>query len=255
MAPSFRIPIAWAVLACGVGGLAVYATTPRVGEPALARAAVVVEEPETGAMAPRVAADYATRRADLDVTRASLAERHRGGEDVVALAEQALSEHLGPMIEAWVGTSYGFFGVSDEPGNGAIACGFFVSTLLDHAGFDVRRIELGRQRSEHIVQTFVDEAEIERFDRVSPRRVVQRAVEDGPGIYLVGLDTHTGFLVHDARSIRFCHATSRKPEAVVCEPARQSKSLRSDYTVMGKLGEAAVVAWLEGRTLHTAGTD
>lgn len=248
-----QIPIGFLVLMTTIGGLAVYASAPRVARPALAHIATEARPTLEGPPEPQAAADYATRRADLDTAREELAARHASGELVLDLAEEALSLHLGAMIEDWVGTPYGFFGMSDEPGDGAIACGFFVSTLLEHAGFDVRRIELGRQPSEYIVQTLVDEANIERFHGVPQTTVVQRAVTGGPGIYLVGLDTHTGFLVHDAHSVRFCHASSRKDKEVVCEPARISPSLRSNYTVMGKLGERATRAWLEGQSLKTAG--
>jgi len=253
MAESFRPPLVFAVLAFGIGGLAVYATAPRVSRPALARIAKDVRPNEDAdLLPPEGAADYTTRRAALAETRAVLSMRATGGEEVVGLAQDALALHLGPMIEAWVGTPYDFFGISDEPGAGGIACGFFVSTLLEHAGFDVRRLELGEQASEHIVRTLVAEEGIERFDHALPAMVVQRAVEQGPGIYLVGLDTHAGFIVHDQRSVRFCHATSRSARAVVCEPARSSPSLRSDYTVIGKLGDAvAIDAWLGGHRLET----
>ncbi|MEM6928887.1 MAG: hypothetical protein AAF602_18250 [Myxococcota bacterium] len=248
-----RTHLGWAALMLGVGGLAIYATAPRVSRPALANvAAIAFDEEVDDLLPPEGSADYSTRRLALADAQEALAARHEAGEPVLDLAQEALSDHLGPMIESWVGTPYGFFGMSDEPGAGSIACGFFVSTVLQHAGFDVRRIELGRQPSEHIVQTLVSEEHIERFDHAQPTTVVRSAVEQGAGIYLVGLDTHTGFLVHDARSVRFCHATSRSAQAVVCEPARESRSLRSDYTVMGKLGdEAAMAAWLEGRTLAT----
>ncbi|MEN0061544.1 MAG: hypothetical protein AAGA48_05300 [Myxococcota bacterium] len=238
---------------CGIGGLAVYATAPRVSRPALAHVASVKIEapaPDEVLVPPRDAADYATQRGDLNQLQAQLAVRHAKGEDVVDLAQEAVAQHLGAMVESWIGTPYGFFGTSEEPGGGRIACGFFVSTLLEHAGFDVQRIELGKEPSERIVQTMVAAEAIERFDKVPHTNVVQRAVAAGPGIYLVGLDTHTGFLIHDTRAIRFCHATSRKANAVVCEPARESRSLRSDYTVLGKLGAKAAVAWLEGRALR-----
>jgi len=255
MASSLRVPLFFSVLMLGVGGLTVYATAPRVSRPALANvsvASVAVMDEDAELLPPDGAADYATRRAALAATRDALAERRAAGEDVTLLAQDALGQHLGPMIEAWVGTPYDFFGISDEPGKGGIACGFFVSTVLEHAGFDVQRLALGEQASEHIVQTLVAEDGIERFHHVAPATVVQRAVAQGPGIYLVGLDTHTGFIVHDQRSVRFCHATSRRAKSVVCEPARESPSLASDYTVLGKLGDgAAVEAWLGGERLST----
>lgn len=254
MVAKLRMPHLWAVLMLGIGGAAVYASAPRVVPPALASVAAVdvPPAPVDDLLPPGAEADYATRRAALNEARDRLAERQAAGEYVVDLAADALGQHLGPMIEAWVGTPYDFFGTSDEPGEGSIACGFFVATVLEHAGFDVQRLELGEQASEHIIQTLVREDWIDRFHHASPAAVAQAAVAGGPGVYLVGLDTHAGFVVHDARSVRFCHATSRSAKAVVCEPARTSRSLRSDYTVMGKLGdETAIAAWLDGRSLRT----
>ena len=74
-------------------------------------------------------------------------------------------------------------------------------------------------------------------------------------MYVVGLDTHIGFLVKEpGKSVRFCHSTRRnRRKGVVCEIAKSSKSLKSRYTVLGKLDSAALVhAWLSGDLLPAA---
>ena len=53
----------------------------------------------------------------------------------------------------WIGTKWGFYGTTQVPGKGKIACGYFVSTTLEHAGFDIERIKLAQQASSVIIST------------------------------------------------------------------------------------------------------
>ena len=39
------------------------------------------------------------------------------------------------LLPAWNGTAWAMNGTSQVPGRGSIACGYFVSTTLMHAGF------------------------------------------------------------------------------------------------------------------------
>ena len=75
----------------------------------------------------------------------------------------------------------------------------------------------------------------------------------GKGLYLVGLDTHAGFLLHDGKKMFFIHATGRKAKCVVREPAAKSKSLiKSKYRVIGKLtvDENILTHWITGEPIR-----
>lgn len=204
---------------------------------------------------PRPDEDYLGLRFDLERQREALVAHRHDGLPVDQLARSVLTTTLPPMMEAWVGTRYSYSGTSQVPGEGRIACGYYVSTVLEHAGFSLDRVEVARQASEQIIRTIVPDPEIRRFRGRDRRKKVVAAVEsEGPGLWVVGLDTHVGFLINDGeRDVRFCHSTRRKRQGVVCEDAVSSPSLKSRYTVLGRLDNPTVIDhWLDGDRLVTA---
>ena len=52
---------------------------------------------------------------------------------------------LNKLIPHWYGTLCDFNGYTSKPGEGVIACGYFVSTLLRDAGFNLNRYDLAKQ--------------------------------------------------------------------------------------------------------------
>ncbi|MEQ1506412.1 MAG: hypothetical protein ABMB14_29565 [Myxococcota bacterium] len=198
---------------------------------------------------------YSGLRFDLERDRRVLAYRRAAGQWVIDDAKVALESRLPPLIEFWKGTRWSYSGTTQVPKKGAIACGYFVSTVLQHAGFAVDRVDLARQASEQIVRTLVPDAEIRRFSRVSREGVAKEVQAMGTGVYLVGLDTHVGFLVsRKGESLKFCHSTSRnRRTGVVCDVAKTSPSFKSKYTVVGKLGDPVMLdAWVAGEKMTTA---
>lgn len=195
---------------------------------------------------------YGGLQFDLEIQRQTLAE-WSAEEDVHRAAQGLIDTYLPHLMRGWAGTGYSYSGTSEVPGEGKIACGYYVSTVLRDAGFDVDRVELARQASEQIVRTLVPDHAIQRFSWATRRQVVHEVVEQGPGVYIVGLDTHVGFLVNEAGQVTFCHSTQRGDMGVVCEHASSSPSLKSRYTVLGALRHATMVdAWLDGDRLPTA---
>ncbi|MEO0605149.1 MAG: hypothetical protein AAF211_27210 [Myxococcota bacterium] len=206
---------------------------------------------------PRPDDAYLGQRYDLARQRESLATRRLAGEPVDDEARRVLAEHLPGLMEAWVGTKYSYSGTSQVPGQGRIACGYYVSTVLEHAGFALDRVDVARQASEQIIRTVVPDPDIRRFRRKRRKHVVAAVEAQGPGIYVVGLDTHVGFLLNDGEEpVQFCHSTRRKRRGVVCEEAVSSPSLKSRYTVLGQLDNpVAIDHWLDGATFATARRD
>ncbi|MBU2501146.1 hypothetical protein KJ682_07465 [bacterium] len=162
------------------------------------------------------------------------------------LLREAVADRLAPH---WYGTPWDFNGTTETPGEGAIACGYFVTTLLRDAGVKLERVRLAQQASERIILALVDRTAVKRFSDAPIARFVT-AVEDwGPGLYIVGLDCHVGFIVHDGREIRFLHASYVPPSCAVSEPALTSPVLAaSRYRVLGKLTghKPLLEAWLQG---------
>lgn len=223
---------------------------PPVGEPAATSApAAIGATPLT----PRPTNPYEAVRYDLELIRTALAAQQAEGHDVVPAAQMVLEAYLPRLMEAWVGTAYHYSGTTEVPGEGSVACGYYVSTVLEHAGFQIDRVELARQASEQIARSLVRDPEIQRFSNARRSAVVKAVKERGEGIFVVGLDTHAGFLFHRDGEVTFCHATRRGALGVVCEDAVSSPSMKSKYTVIGKVEDPYIVqSWLDGTTLPTA---
>ncbi len=140
------------------------------------------------------------------------------------------------------------------PGEGTIACGYYVSTLLEHAGFGVERVKLAQQASERIIKTLTDEDHIHRSSDATVERSLTPVREGGRGIWMAGLDYHVGLLVSDGETIRWCDASYLAPTAVTCQDPAEAFSYRSRYRVLGELlDDAMMEAWLDGQALPTFG--
>ena len=143
--------------------------------------------------------------------------------------------------------------MSETPGEGLIACGYLVSTVLRDAGFRVERIRLAQQASERIVRTLAPPSEIVRLRRRSPEAAaaeLRATLEDG--LYVVGMDYHVAFLVLDGERADLCHSAYVPPASVVCEPAATSPGFVSDLYVVGPaLSDERMANWLDGTPIAT----
>jgi hypothetical protein len=159
------------------------------------------------------------------------------------------------LFPAWEGTPWDFYGTTETPGEGKIACGYYVTTLLRDAGFKIDRVKLAQQASERIVKTFAAEADIQRFRDVSPADVVKRVrLKHGPGLYLVGMDYHVGLLRVTESDAKLCHSAVLTPSYATCEKAEASPGMISSYHVVGPvLSDERVADWLAGRDVQLPG--
>lgn len=185
----------------------------------------------------------------------ALAYRSAEGGDRSAILEKArallLEAFAGDLAPAWYGTEWDFNGVTQVPGEGQIACGYFVTTLLRDMGFDLQRVKLAQQPSQTIIRTTADTDSIKViYDR--PVSEFQAHIQqEGPGLYVVGLDRHTGFVLHDGEKVWFVHSSYyRPPFSVTAEPLEgQNPLAHSKYRVVGKiLGNEMVRKWLKGES-------
>jgi hypothetical protein len=158
------------------------------------------------------------------------------------------------LFEFWYGTPWDFYGTTETPGQGKIACGYFVTTVLRDLGLKVQRAKLAQQASENIIRSLTSDAYIKRY-RLKP---INDFVEDlrkaGPGIYIVGLDVHVGFIVKVDDEVYFIHSSYADPLAVIKERAIESRILSaSKYRVVGKItaDDELILKWLRGDQFTT----
>lgn len=166
-----------------------------------------------------------------------LAEARRFLEDVIVRR----------LLPPWIGTPWDYNGTSEQPGVGSIACGYFLTTVLRDAGFRVDRARLAQLPSEQLILGFCDPRDVRRFSDTSAPEFVAAVRRQGPGLFIVGLDYHVGFLVNDGREVRFVHSTVVGAGEVVDEPALDSGPLVwSRYRVVARaLSDRVVARWLE----------
>ena len=174
---------------------------------------------------------------------------------VIAESRTLLTQTIySDLFPSWYGTRWDFNGTTETPQQGKIACGYFVSTVLRDAGLKVERARLAQQASENIILSLTGDTYVRRFRRVEIRDFVDVVKQWGPGIYVVGLDIHVGFIVNTGSEVYFIHSSYVEPYMVVKEEASESRILAaSNYRVLGKISadDSLIEKWLLGTEIAT----
>ena len=204
--------------------------------------------------------NYKDTLAKLEAERLRLAARYQQASPperpaVLDEARAVVTQSVyGDLFPAWYGTPWDFNGTTEVPQQGKIACGYFVSTVLRDAGWKVERVRLAQQASENIILTLTTDSFVKRFRRVAIGDFVNAVKEWGPGIYIVGLDVHVGFIVNTGSEVYFIHSSYVEPYKVVKEQAIESQILAgSNYRVLGRVfaDNTMVINWLTGKAIPT----
>lgn len=193
---------------------------------------------------------YDKARARLEARRVELGQRWARGDETALQEARTVLLHsvTEELFPAWYGTEWEFYGTTDTPGQGGIACGHFVGVILEHAGFRVDRILLGQQLSEHIATTMVPRSEMHRWRHAMAPDVAAGVAELGDGLYILGLDMHAGWLTVLDGEVRMCHSDYNYPGVVACQHVPGAEAFYSDYRVVGSLlNDWTLARWLEGR--------
>lgn len=145
----------------------------------------------------------------------------------------------------WFNTPWDFNGTTRIPGQGKIACGYFVTTVLYDAGFDLPRTKWAQLASEAIIKKL--SSDIRRFHNKPVKDVASHLAAKPDGLYIVGLDTHVGFIYKSGKTMRFVHSNYYEPEkGVMAQELDCYNPLRdSRYRVLGRiLDDAMMKAWI-----------
>lgn len=152
------------------------------------------------------------------------------------------------IIPNWIGTKWDFNGTSQVPRKGSIACGYFVTTVLRDAGMNIARIKLAQCTSEKMITTLIQPKYITRFSNLPMQDFIGSIKAHGYGLYIVGLDNHTGFIYNDGTTIYFIHSSYIGTRAVEYGIASTNAILQaSKYKVLGKLSadENVLEKWMK----------
>jgi hypothetical protein len=206
---------------------------------------------------------YAVLVSELQRLRDELAARHQRARNA---GERAAVEHdarvileltLPEMMRCWLGTAYDFNGTASKPGDGRIACGYYVATVLMDAGFRVNRYQLAKQPSGNILHSFLDKDACRLTVGKPYEAFAAELSQSEPGIYLIGLDTHVAFAIPEgAAGFRFIHASGSRPWCVVDEGRDEALVLqRSNWRMLGNLTACPKVIrrWLSAEKIVVRG--
>lgn len=201
------------------------------------------------------APDYDAARTQLEGRRVQLAtlwqrDRPRARREARAALRTHLDEHAFP---AWLGTPWNFYGTSTEPGSGTIACGYFVTTVLEQAHVKLDRVTLAQQASAYLVRSVAKASPVEWIRPASSEEAVATMRKRFPGdrVLVVGFDFHAGFVrLRADGSAAFCHASVLGTATVVCEDPLTSEAFVSTLYVAGDaLNDGLLDDWLLGRAV------
>ncbi len=173
-----------------------------------------------------------------------------GKKSVISEAENYIFNAITTEVfPQWYGTKWDFNGTTRIPREGEIACGYFVTNVLTDVGFNIPRVKWAQSASEVFI-TKLSPNDIKRFSNRPISEVESYLAPKGNGLYLVGLDSHVGFIVVKDGDMRFVHSNYyRADEGVMSEEIDSENPLSdSEYRVIGRLlSEEMVVNWITGR--------
>lgn len=183
----------------------------------------------------------------------SAATSDSAGNIIIKKAREYLLQILtNDLFPLWYGTVWDFDGITETPLKGEIACGYFISTTLKHAGFKLERYKLAQQGATNIVRTLCSNSM--RIGNSDTDKLFEYVNQQGRGLYIVGLDYHVGFIHKSEEGIFFIHSNYLEPLVVMREKAAESEALRmSDNFVIGNLlaNESLIEKWLASDFIPT----
>lgn len=195
---------------------------------------------------------YGTVLESIESNRKAFAQRYESADSIekesILLEAKVYLEYMlvDSIFPYWYGTRWDFNGITQTPGEGKIACGYFVTTTLRDLSFQIPRIKWAQMASEPVIKKLCDKS-IKRFSNKSIDAVESYLIESGNGIYLVGMDSHVGFIAVKDSKIRFVHSSYYKPDIGVMSEELTTNNPLSDanYRVIGKLFSKEMVGhWI-----------
>jgi hypothetical protein len=202
--------------------------------------------------------NYQSKLENIETERQNLAKEYSRASNKKEVLETSrklfITSIYNEIFPDWYGTDWDFYGTTETPKQGKIACGYFVTTILRDAGVRVQRVSLAQQASENIIKSLTTDAYIKRFRNIAIEKFVADVKNSGAGLYVVGLDVHVGFILHDGSEVWFIHSSYGEPSEVVKEKALESAILSSSkYRVTGKISadDNFILKWLRQTSIPT----
>ncbi|MBS1635335.1 MAG: hypothetical protein JST26_05385 [Bacteroidetes bacterium] len=179
-------------------------------------------------------------RAELDTIRAERMALRSHVAGVQQLKSKFMQQISKRVFAYWYGTKWDFNGTTETPQTGSIACGYFVTTTLRDMGVPINRVKMAQCASEEMIRSLTTKPYIYHLSGMSLADFENKLAKKGDGLYIVGLDNHTGFLWFSGEEHFFIHSTGWFPFKVVKDKICESSVLaKSNYRVVGRISDDA----------------
>ena len=180
------------------------------------------------------ARSYADLKAAINSDREAFGQSYSSATDREELWNQ-LKDYwvhtLGnDLYQQWNGTPWDFNGTTRVPQEGAIACGYFVTGLLLDMGYRLDRVKLSTCASLTMMKALTPGQRVLNASYLSYSDFCMKIRNGGKGIFIVGLDYHTGFLVNDGTDTWFLHSNYINRQGVIKEKMAASAALQASRT-------------------------
>lgn len=180
-----------------------------------------------------------------DAALARVAERHReltaeyrqattarAQAEVRSRARRVLeSAIIDEVFPAWMGMPWGMGSDSiatrpHEP-DMTVGCSYFVTSVLLSVGVTLDdRFAFAQSPALYIQRSLAPDAEdLHRYYSIPPTQLRDRIADLGPGLYIIGLDTHVGFVVVTENDVRLVHASYTGDRVVTDEPLARAQAI------------------------------
>jgi hypothetical protein len=166
-------------------------------------------------------------------------------DSLTRYSSQFLRNITPELFNYWYGTDWDFNGTTQIPNSGKIACGYFVTTVIRDLGFNIPRSAWGQLPSETMIKKM--NPSVKRFSNKPIETVISYFKNRPDAIYVVGLDTHVGFVYKEGKNLKFIHANYYEPDSKVVSQNLKGKNPINDasYRVAGQLfADEMVKKWI-----------
>ena len=198
------------------------------------------DEPRFEAAHAEFGAEFLQTVERIEAGRKALGERWRAAdrdgkravrEEARAYVVRALTEEIFP---AWMGVPWTMAVIRDglkpnarvpwEKGRG-VSCSWFVVSTLRNAGLRFSSPSAFAGTIAVHLEHSVAPGQIVRKWDITPKELEEKLVAKGPGLWVIGLNCHIGFVHVTEERAFFIHSSYVEPYAVVREPLATSEAI------------------------------
>ncbi len=169
-------------------------------------------------------------------------------DSLIRVAQQYLLTTITTdLFQQWYNTPWDFNGITNTPRKGKVACGYFVTSVLCDAGFQLPRLGWAQLASETMIKKL--NPAVKKFSNKSISDFEAWFKDKPDGLYIVGLDCHVGFVSKIKGRLQFTHSSYYEPETGVMSQDLEGHNPLNDskYRVLGQiLHREMVVNWITG---------